>query len=140
MDRPIDVNAGQHETQEVPSSNRNLPLSHLASILKVQRDEARRRVAEQDQALVALHQACQRDKAELSVLRKLKEEIDDDSETRVEELAALQLALSQAQQLAMQSEARAARYEAELARARRELQNCRGSVSEQGPTSSERLP
>ncbi len=140
MSQPIDTRRQEPETDPVSSSKPKLPLSHLAGILKAQRDEARRRLAERDQALVALHQSCQRYKAELSVLRRLKEEIDDDSEARTEQLAALQLALSQAQEMAAQSEARAARYAAELERTRQELLHCQDESAELAPTSSNPNP
>jgi len=101
--------------------------AHLAGILAEQRDQARNRVREQQQSIVALHATCQRYRAELQILRAQLEEIDEDSEARVEQLVSLQVALSSAEQRACEADERARHSEELLDATRRELERCRSA-------------
>lgn len=102
------------DTPTEPLADHSASLSALACVLAAERDRALQTIDEQRRAIVAMHERCDRYKAELEALQSVLAEIDDDSEARTEQLAALHLAVDAAEERALSNALRAADSEARL--------------------------
>jgi len=95
-------------------SNGAPSLSVLACVLAAERNKALETIDEQRRAILAMHERCGMYKAELDALKSVMAEIDDDSEARAEQLAALHVAVDNAEERARINAEHAQRFEAQV--------------------------